>query len=139
MAEAIMLKKLNDAGLRKKVHVDSAGTHASQPGSKPDPRASKIIKAKGGSISGLRSRKVHAEDFDRFQFILVMDTTNLEDLLAICPDTHKHKISLFLDHSDEISREVPDPFFGSISGFKNIADLLDQACSDFIIRHLQKP
>ena len=132
MAEAIFAQKLKESGLKKLVHVDSAGTYASAPGSKPDPRATKIIKSNGGSMKRVRSRKIQNEDFDKFDYILAMDRQNHEDLVAMSPGD-KEKIWLIMQFSETTAEdEVPDPYFGSISGFTLVYTLLNDACNGLL-------
>src|SRR5512135_555615 len=73
MAEGVFSKAVREAGLERRVEVDSAGTHSYHVGSPPDPRAQQAIRQRGIDISHLRGRHVADEDFDRFDYILVMD------------------------------------------------------------------
>ena len=85
MAEGMLRKALQEAGLDRHVEVDSAGTHAYHVGSPPDPRAQQAIRQRGAEISNLRGRKVADEDFERFDYILVMDGDNYNKLIQRAP------------------------------------------------------
>lgn len=82
MAEGMLRQAVLDAGLDRHVEVDSAGTHAYHIGSAPDPRAQQAIRQRGIDISQLRGRKVADEDFERFDYILVMDGDNYDKLIS---------------------------------------------------------
>ncbi len=78
MAEGMLRKALQAAGLDRHVEVDSAGTHAYHIGSPPDPRAQHAVRQRGVEISHLRGRQVADADFERFDYILVMDGDNYD-------------------------------------------------------------
>ena len=106
--------------------IDSAGTSGWHIGAKPDSRSMAEAKRQGYDLSFIRSRRVEAEDFVEQDYILAMDQSNLDDLLAICPAEHQHKVRLFLDFSTESVREVPDPYYGGDDGFTHVLRLVEQ-------------
>ena len=59
------------------VDVDSAGTHAYHVGEPPDARARRAADKRGVDLSGLRARRVSAEDFSAFDLVLAMDPLNV--------------------------------------------------------------
>ena len=69
------------------VEVDSAGTIGYHQGNPPDPRSKAAGEARGYSFKGIRSRKVVAQDFDKFDLILAADKANLADLESQCPSS----------------------------------------------------
>jgi len=99
MAEGIFRRAVADAGLDRHVEIDSAGTHAYHVGSAPDARAQEAIRRRGVDISGLRARQVADTDFERFDYILVMDGENYERLAARAPAKHRDKIRRLLSFS----------------------------------------
>ncbi len=137
MAQAVTLQMINQAGLSRVVQVDSAGTHAGRIKSKPDPRAQTILTARGYAIGKTRSRQVTERDFDHYDLIMAMDEGNLSYLQRLCPSTHTHKLKLLLEFSQlpNIS-EVPDPYYGGVSGFERVLDLCEAGARG-LIRHLQ--
>ena len=71
LAEGILAAKAKEANL--KLYVDSAGTSGWHDGEKADRRSREIAKERGLDIEHQRSRKFIAEDFEKFDLILVMD------------------------------------------------------------------
>jgi protein-tyrosine phosphatase len=134
-AHAVFRHKAKQSGLN--VEIESAGTSAYHVGSKPDSRSIKAGAKRSYEFSGIASRQVIKEDFEYYDHILAMDTSNLKDLLAICPDEFKHKVALFLDHSPEFAeqQEVPDPYYGGSAGFEFVLDLVEDA-SDGLVQHI---
>lgn len=77
------------------------------------------MRAAGVDISGQRSRKFVRSDFDKFDRILVMDQSNLRDVLALAKtEEHAAKVALF----DATGADVPDPYYGGEQGFSNVRE-----------------
>ncbi|WP_321283114.1 low molecular weight protein-tyrosine-phosphatase [uncultured Vibrio sp.] len=131
--EAVMRAKANELGLP--VEVDSAGTIGYHTGNSPDTRAMVAGKQRGYSFKGMKARQVKSEDFEYFDMILAADKANLADLLDICPVELRHKLSLFLSHSDSSYDEIPDPYYGGDDGFELVLDLIEEA-SEVILKKL---
>lgn len=118
MAEGAFRAAAEKAGLLDQLTIDSAGTLGYHAGSPPDRRAQNTAKANGVDISGQQSRKVTDEDFDKFDYILVMDQENYRELMARCPNRLKDRIELFLNYAPGMPlKEMPDPYTGHASQF----------------------
>jgi protein-tyrosine phosphatase len=127
-AQGVFEQILENEGLTERVQVDSAGTHAYHVGEAPDDRAMQSAMRRGIDISHQRARKVRRQDFEEFHYLIAMDEDNRYHLEQICPSSHRHKISLFLEHApEEDVREVPDPYFGGHDGFERVLDLVEAA------------
>jgi protein-tyrosine phosphatase len=88
-------------------------------------------------LSHIRARRVSDEDFETFDYILVMDRNNLDELLQRVPAEHKHKVRLFLEFAGSPQTdEVPDPYYGGTAGFDLVLDLVEQA-SERLLRRLR--
>jgi protein-tyrosine phosphatase len=137
MAQAVTMHMAERAGLARAIEVDSAGTHANR-GSEPlDPRAETVLSKRGYAIAKRRSRQICERDFERYDLILAMDQTNLNDLLRICPGEHTHKLRLFLAFAQGVDiRDVPDPYFGNAQGFEHVLDLCEAAARG-LVQHYQ--
>lgn len=122
-AHAIARHLVKSLGLQEKFIIDSAGTSSFHSGEGPDPRAIKVGKKIGIDFSGIKSRQVKVDDFEKFDLILAMDRTHLSSLLRICPSQFQNKIQLFLQYADvenKFNDEVIDPYYGSERGFEEI-------------------
>ncbi len=137
MAAGILRLELEQRGLQRKIRVDSAGTHASQPGRSADPRAQKICKLQGIDLRKCRARQVAEQDFQQFDHILAMDQRNCGWLLERCPEQYRDRISLLGGWiAEEASAEIPDPYYGNISGFEQVFELLQKAVRGFMERNI---
>ncbi len=127
-AHGVFQKMVNRAGLSHEIIIDSAGTYGYHIDKKPDARATEAASKRGVDLSNLRARKVIAEDFEKFDYILAMDEENYADLITQSVSLYHQKISLFLEYSENKSAlEVPDPYYGGAQGFEEVLDLVEEA------------
>ena len=127
-AEGVFRKLVREEQLEHLFEIDSAGTHAYHLGEPPDERAQVACARRGIDISRLRGRKAIAADIEKFDYVLAMDRENYEDLCDICPPGQESRIRLFMEFAaDRPEEEVPDPYFGGVSGFDRVLDMIEDA------------
>jgi protein-tyrosine phosphatase len=135
MAEGALRARLHADGLAGEVEVDSAGTGGWHAGDPPDPRAIAIAAAHGVDIAMLRARKLIAEDFDRYDWILCADRDNLAMASARKPVTSLGRPVLLLEWAGiDKRREVPDPYEGGPRDFARAWELVDAAAAGIVAR-----
>jgi len=128
LAEGIFRHRLAERAAHLNVTIDSAGTHSYHVGDPPDQRAQTAAARRGIDISMLGARKVVEIDFERFDYILVMDDENRRALLQRSEPEYHAKVRLFLDYSRaNPGAEVPDPYYGGPAGFERVIDLIEEA------------
>lgn len=136
-AQGIFEHLLEEAGLSDQVQVDSAGTHAYHQGEPPDQRAQMEAARRGIDLSQQRARAITEADFERFDYILAMDGSNLSVLESRCAAPYRDRLHRLLDFADGAdSRDVPDPYFGGPDGFGRVLDLVESGARGFLA-HLQ--
>lgn len=136
-AEGAFRQILAREQLDSAVHVDSAGTHGYHVGAPPDSRAQEAALRRGIDLSGLRGRQAESEDISAFDYVLAMDSENLENLRAIAGG-HESKIRLFMEYSSRFDeRDVPDPYYGGANGFERVLDMIEDACEG-LLRELRR-
>lgn len=128
LAEGILRDKAKKLNLN--ITIDSAGTANYHIGEHPDKRTIINAMKHGIDVSGLKARQFQIEDFDRFDIIFVMDSSNYADVASLARDKNdKQKVELILNRVYPNSNmAVPDPYFGGEQGFENVFILLEQAC-----------
>lgn len=126
LAEGILKSKVDVTS----VFVDSAGTGGWHIGELPDPRSVDIARDNRIDITDQRCRKFSPEDFENFDWIYVMDRSNLSDVLSMAAtEYHTKKVKMILDElGQESGLEVPDPYYGGEGGFERVFEMLDEAC-----------
>ncbi len=125
-AEGVCRHVAQQRGMDKRLLIDSAGTSAWHVGEKPDRRASAEAARRGIDLSTQRSRQVEARDFERFDYILAMDTENLRELRQRCPVQYRDKLHRCLDYAPATAeKDVPDPYYGGPGGFAHVFDIIE--------------
>jgi protein-tyrosine phosphatase len=134
-AEAVFRAKVQRSALAGRVGIDSAGTGGWHAGDPPDWRAIAHAANRGYDLSPLRARQVARADFERHDWILAMDRSNLRDLEALKPPDYRGHLGLFLDLAPSTGmREVPDPYDGGPDGFERVLDLIEAAGDALVAR-----
>ena len=131
LAEGILQYKINNLSLDWE--VDSAGTSSFHAGEKPDIRSIQVAKRNGIDISNQRSRPFRGWDFETFDWIYVMDSSNYSDVIAMAQsEKEKAKVKLIMNELEPGKNiAVPDPYYGEF-GFENVFEMLDQACNKIV-------
>ena len=132
LADGILRYKVQQHNLD--VIVDSAGTSSWHQGENPDQRATACAKKYGVDISKLVARQFSKNDFDEFDKIYVMDSSNYRDVLKLAADeTDEQKVEMILNVVNPgKNKSVPDPYFGGEEGFDDVYKMLDEACEKII-------
>ena len=136
-AENVMRHLLEKQGLSHAFELDSAGTIRYHAGNPPDRRMTEAARARGMEMQG-RARQVEGADLERFDWILVMDRDNLNDVQIMASHHAKGdaRVAMFCDFCDEHEEEeVPDPYYGGPEGFEKVLDLLEDGCRGLIRRY----
>lgn len=132
LAQAILEQKAKEHGIE--LEVDSAGTANYHVGEKADIRSIEKAQEYGIDINHYRGRQINTSDFDEFDLIFAMDTSNYNNILALTNDREKQqRVKLILNESHPGSNQsVPDPYYGGEEGFENVYQMLDEACDVLI-------
>lgn len=154
-AEAVMKNVLENRNLNEKFFVESCGTGGGSPdwymddgfshhvGSPPDVRMQYAAKQRGFTLD-TTSRPLTKEDFDKFDYIVAMDSSNLEAIETARRhwgiDEPHSKVMLLSEFSSDQSfrgKGVPDPYYSGQDGFDHALDLIQDACqglADFLTK-----
>lgn len=131
-AHGIFQSLVDAQGLSDQVRVESAGTHSYHIGNPPDLRSQATALAHGVDISSLKAQHFSAQDFLEFDYLLAMDSSNLNDMLELKPANATAQLQLMLEYSKKYSqREVPDPYYGN-NGFELVFDMVNDACDGLL-------
>ena len=132
LAEGILRAKAEDKGLLWE--IDSAGTGSWHESNAPDERSIAVAKMNGIDISAQKARKIKKSDFDYYDLILPMDTSNRDDLYEMTSTMEqRNKIRLIMDvvyPNKNIS--VPDPYHGTEKDYVSVFEMLEPACGKVV-------
>ena len=132
LAEGILKAKINERGLPH--IVDSAGTSSKHIGEPPDERMIQTALKHGVDISIQRSRQFRVEDFDYFDNIYVMDSSNYKNVTRQCRNNRdREKVDHLLNAiNPDMNQPVPDPWYGGEEGFETVYSLVEEACENIV-------
>jgi protein-tyrosine phosphatase len=91
--------------------IDSAATSSWEAGNPPHKGTQRVLENAGISWQGMVSRKITKADFERYDWIIGMDRSNYEDLMALAPIEAQHKIYTYLSVVPNERADVPDPYY----------------------------
>ena len=130
-AEAAIAEAASNVGVD--IEVDSAGTGAYHLGEPPDERMRRAAAEAGLSISG-RARQFEPDDFDRFDLIVVMDRSNLRDVVGLAPNEDAiGRVRLFRSFDPTAyDLDVPDPYYGGPDGFAKVVGMVRRAAAGLV-------
>ena len=140
MAEGVFRHLLEEEGLADRIGVDSAGTGSWHVGESPDIRSIRTSAGHGVTLTGA-ARQVQPEDFKNFDYIVAMDTSNLENLerfrAGVGGETALYLLREF-DPESGPGAEVPDPYYGGPMGFENVFDMVERSCRGLLAHILEE-
>lgn len=127
LAEGILQHKTKN----KNIFVDSAGTASYHIGKLPDSRSIEIANKYGIDLAKQRARQFSEIDFDNFDKIYAMDTSNYASIISISRNENdRNKVELILNEiNPKLCDSVPDPYYGEGDGFQKVYNMLDEACN----------
>lgn len=125
MAEVIFKARLGDVFKT----IQSAGVHADPRGGPIDARAAAALDRHKYSLDRKwRSRRVEPEQLGQYDLVLVMETEHVDALRRKAAPEHHARIRLLTDFVPELAGEdVPDPYFGPVTGFDTVIGMLERA------------
>lgn len=136
MAEAIFRKNVQDQGLSDKIEVDSAGTGDWHIGKPPHIGTRKKLDEVNISYDGMKARQVQDDDLENFDYVIAMDTSNVENLrhLKQGPNTVVKRLMDFVEDAKE--EDVPDPYY--TNNFDYTYELVQEGCEQLLQHIIEK-
>jgi len=135
LAEGILQEKANAAGLRWR--VDSAGTNGYHVGEAPHRLSQKVARANGVDISGQRSRRFVATDFQQYDKIYAMAGDVVDEIRRISGrQFDPSKVGLLMNelHPGQ-DEDVPDPYYGPEPGYHDVYKMIDAATDKIVAKY----
>ena len=147
MAAAVLANKVR-ANKDFEMQVTSSGTSGWHIGEGPHP-TSKLVWEKAGYQHDHKASQFKANDYFVNDYILVMDSSNYENVLSLAPSQEDSAKVFYLrsfdpalSHIDPLSSdyfklEVPDPYNQSEDAYRNVLAMIESAVDGFIGRVTQ--
>ena len=110
MAEFYFKYLVEQAGMADRFFVDSAATSREEIGSPVDMRTRRKLAEHGIPCGTHYGRQVAKSDYEKFDYILLMDEENMRGIKSIIKEDPQNKIHLLLEYTGE-NRDVADPWY----------------------------
>lgn len=133
-AEGIVKRMIEEEGLENRISVDSAGTSNWNEGNTPDERM-RLHGSKRGYDFNSVARTFRSSDFNKFDYIIVMDNNNYMNVKKLASSEEDiAKIHRMTDFSIKYADHdhVPDPYYGGDDGFNLVMNLLEDAAKGLL-------
>ncbi|MDW7691923.1 low molecular weight protein-tyrosine-phosphatase [Flammeovirgaceae bacterium SG7u.111] len=134
MAEGVFAHLVSEKGLEDQVGYDSAGMIGFHAGELADRRMRNTASSHGIELTH-RSRPFESQDFQKFDYIIAMDSNNKKDIEAekkggLGKDQH---IYMMRDFDDKRSgKAVEDPYYQGDTAFEDCYQILLESNSNFL-------
>jgi len=142
LAEGLFRAQLEeDESLRARLLVDSCGTGEWHVGKPPHIESQNVARSFGIDISAQRARRLSSEDTKDFSLFIAMDRANKNDIQSMLGEGIKvHCLREFdpeRSPSDRDALDVPDPYFGAVDGFKEVAIIINRSIEP-LLEHIRQ-
>ena len=134
MAEFLMKELVRENGLENEFYIESAATSTEEIGNGVYPPVKRILKARGIDPSAKHARQMTRADYDKFDYIVCMDTYNMRNMRYIADDTCG-KYSKLLDFTNN-PHDVADPWYSG--DFETTEREIEQGCKALLEHILKK-
>lgn len=138
MAEVVMRRLIEDAGLHPRVEVDSAGTGSWHVGERADSRAVATLRAAGYDGTAHRARVFDRRWLADRDLVVALDRGHLRELHALSRDPEsRDKVRLlrsFADGVEAAELDVADPYDGDADDFLTVLAQVEEACRGLLDR-----
>ncbi|MCR5784215.1 MAG: low molecular weight phosphotyrosine protein phosphatase [Eubacterium sp.] len=110
MAQSYFQNLINEKGLSEEFEINSAATHRDVLGSSPHYGTVEKLEEKGIPIVDHRATLMTKDDYMYYNYLIGMDSANIQDMNRISGGDPDKKIYKLLDFAG-IKRDVADPWY----------------------------
>lgn len=110
MAEFVMKDLVKNANLENDFLIDSKATSTEELGNSVHPGTLKKLAQEGIPTFPHKARQLSKDDYQKYDFIIGMDSWNKRNILRIFTSDFEHKVYLLLDFTNQ-KRDIADPWY----------------------------
>ncbi len=110
MAEFVMKDLVHKEGLNDYFYIESSAVSREEIGNPVYPPVRRLLNDLGIDCSDKKGRVMTKEDYQKFDYIIAMDESNLYGIRRIVGEDTEHKVHLLLEYTKE-NRDVRDPWY----------------------------
>ena len=110
MAEYLFKYYVSKKGVADKFYIESCATSNEEIGNHIHYGTKRVLDKYNIDASKKTSRRFRIEDYDYYDFIIIMDQNNLYNLKRFINNDNKNKVHLFLEYAG-LNRDISDPWY----------------------------
>ena len=110
MAEFLLKDMVKKKNIEKSFLIESAGTSNEEEGNPVHYGTRNQLSCLEISTEGKYARKMNKDDYNKYDYILAMETKNIRDIIRIVGEDKENKIHRLLDYSNN-PRDIADPWY----------------------------
>ena len=110
LSESVFTHKVNTLGLGNMFVIDSAATSREEIGNPPHRGTVNKLRELGIPLVPHRARQVTLDDYDKFDYIVGMDTANIRNLNRMLKHDSEGKVYKLLSFAGS-GRDIADPWY----------------------------
>jgi len=110
MAEYLFKYYISKKGMEDKFYIESCATSYEEIGNHIHYGTKKVLDKYKIDASKKVARRFEMNDYNYYDFIIIMDQNNLYNLKRIIGSDNKNKIHLFLEYAG-LNRDISDPWY----------------------------
>lgn len=111
MAEFVMKDLVRKKGLCDEIYVESAATSREEIGNDIHHGTKRKLTQMGVPFERRGARQITKSDYEKFDYIILMDSYNVRNLKWIIPSDSENKIFKLLDFSERKGEDIADPWY----------------------------
>ncbi|MBQ4329684.1 MAG: low molecular weight phosphotyrosine protein phosphatase [Lentisphaeria bacterium] len=116
MAEFMFKDMVQKAGVADKFEIASAAVSSEEEGNPVYPPARRVLAEHGIDCRGKYARKMSVKDYEYFDYLICMDSSNMRNMQRICGGDKDNKMYKLLDFTSAPG-DVADPWYcGNFDG-----------------------
>ena len=110
MAEFLLKDMVKKRGLESEFYIASAATSSYEIGNPVHPGTRKKLAQYGISVSGKTAVQLTKADYDKYDYLIGMEASNIRNILRITGSDPQHKVYKLLDFAGS-NRDIADPWY----------------------------
>ncbi len=110
MAEYLFKYYVNSKGVADKFYIESCATSTEEIGNHIHYGTKRVLDKYKIDASKKTARQFTTSDYDKFDYIIIMDRNNQYNLKRFIKDDSKNKVHLFLEYAG-LNRDISDPWY----------------------------
>ena len=136
MAEMVFKDMVRKQHMESQFYINSAATSREEIGNGVHYGTRRKLQQVGIPCSDHRAVQVMKADYDKYDYLIVMDSHNIRNLMRIIGDDPENKVSMLLGFTERKGQSIADPWY--TGNFDVTYDDIVEGCEAFLEYVLKK-